>query len=172
MYLLVYVDDIINTGNTPCAIQSLLSKLASTFAMKDLGDHHFFLGIQVQRQLESLYLRQRQYILDVLQRAAMLDAKPVPTPMVVSSKLSQSEGDPLPDPSSTNRSIVSSLQYITITRPDMAFVVNKVSQFVATPTSTHWHAVKHIVRCLKGTFSHGLCLRPSSFQLQAYSDVD
>lgn len=65
-----------------------------------------------------------------------------------------------------------SLQYLLLTRPDIAFAVNKVCQFLATPTTIHWAAVKRILRYLKGTMSYGLRFTPSSFQLQAFTDAD
>jgi histone deacetylase 1/2 len=74
------------------------------------------------------------------------------------------------------RSIVGALQYATMTRPDIAFSVNKVCQFMANPLESHWKAVKRILRYLKGTISHGLLLSSSTtgppFSLRAYSDAD
>ena len=92
--------------------------------------------------------------------------------MVPNTTLSRFDGDPIDDPH-LYRSIVGALQYATLTGPDIAFAVNKVSQFMQSPTTPHWAAVKRIIRYLKGSLSHGITLKPiSSFDLHAYSDAD
>jgi histone deacetylase 1/2 len=83
--------------------------------------------------------------------------------------------DTMSDPT-LYRSIVGALQYETLTRPDIAFSVNKVCQFMSQPLESHWKAVKRILRYLKGTLNHGLLLSPAAsgppFSLRAYSDAD
>jgi histone deacetylase 1/2 len=105
----------------------------------------------------------------------MADAKGITTPMVSNIKLSKFGTDALSDPSEY-RSIVGALQYVTLTRPDIAYCVNKVCQFLATPLQNHWQAVKRILRYLLHTCHHGLLLQPSSavtkFSVSAYSDYD
>jgi len=102
----------------------------------------------------------------------MFDAKPIKTLMSTAHTLSLLSDDTLPDPS-PYRSLVGALQYLSLTRPDISFVVNKVSQFMHQPTSFHLQAVKCIIRYLKSTISYGLLLQRSSFTtLQAYSDAD
>lgn len=94
------------------------------------------------------------------------------TPMASSTLLSAYIGDARDDPS-LYRSTVRSLQYLSLTRLDLAFVVNRVCQFMHRPTTLHWQAVKRILRYLKNTVSHGLLLtRASSLSLEAFSDVD
>jgi histone deacetylase 1/2 len=92
----------------------------------------------------------------------------------VSEKLSLTDGEVLSNDDSSNyRSIVGALQYITLTRPDIAFSINKVCQFLHAPTTIHWTAVKCILRYLRGTISHGLRLRKSpSTIVSAFSDAD
>lgn len=102
----------------------------------------------------------------------MAEAKPICTPMQSGLQLSKSDGDPLSDPH-LYRSIVRALQYVTITKPEIAFVVNRISLFMHNPTETHWSVVKHILRYLKGTITRGLLLRTSShLSLQVFSDAD
>jgi hypothetical protein len=105
----------------------------------------------------------------------MENCKPIGSPMANSCRLSKHGTDVMSDPSQY-RSIVGALQYATLTRPDIAFSVNKVCQFMANPLESHWRAVKRILRYLKGTASHGLLLKPSPssppFSLRAYSDAD
>ena len=102
----------------------------------------------------------------------MHEAKPISSPMASSTSLSQFQGTPLSDPSSY-RSTVGSLQYLSLTRPDIAFAVNKVCQFMTKPTDLHWSAVKRILRYLKHTSHHSLLLhKDSNFTIQAFSDAD
>lgn len=102
----------------------------------------------------------------------MLNAKPVSTPMASSTALSATDGHDFSDPK-LYRSIVGSLQYLSFTRPDISFAVNKVCQFMHSPRDTHWSAVKRILRYLKNTLHHGLLIRKSSSpRLRAFSDAD
>ncbi|CAL8121905.1 unnamed protein product [Prunus armeniaca] len=168
IYVLVYVDDIIITGNNSAAIGKVISTLSSTFALKDLGILHYFLGIEVVPHSGGLILSQRKYIIDLLKRSHLADIKPIDTPMASSSKLSKSDGEPLSNPQQY-RSILGTLEYVTLTRPELSFFVNKVCQFMHNPTSEHWVSVKRILRYLKKTISHGLFL---SHAIQAFCDAD
>jgi len=79
-----------------------------------------------------IHLVQTKYIRDLLQKTGMLTSKPQPTPMISSSRLVQ-DGTITVDDSSLCRSVVDSLQYILITRPELAYSVNKVCQFMHQP---------------------------------------
>ncbi|XP_043687786.1 uncharacterized mitochondrial protein AtMg00810-like [Telopea speciosissima] len=172
MYLLVYVDDIVLTGNNSQFISRFLGQLAKTFAIKDLGNLHYFLGISVQNSSTGLMLSQRQYILDLLDRTHMIGCKPISTAMSPSQSLSRLGGTPMDDPT-LYRSVVGGLQYATLTRPDISFAINKVCQFMHRPCTEHWAAVKRILRYLKSTIDHGLYVhRQPTLQLSAYSDAD
>jgi hypothetical protein len=109
-----------------------------------------------------------------LERVNMLDCKPVTTPLLPSEKLSLHDGQRLgPQDSTRYRSIVGALQYLTLTRPDISFAVNKVCQFLHSPTTVHWGAVKRILRYLKGSLGLGLWIRRSpSTLVSAFSDAD
>uniref|UniRef100_A0A2N9HIG1 Reverse transcriptase Ty1/copia-type domain-containing protein n=1 Tax=Fagus sylvatica TaxID=28930 RepID=A0A2N9HIG1_FAGSY len=139
MFVLIYVDDIIITSPSPAAIDGLLSTLQSDFAVKNLGPLKFFLGIEVIPNAHGVILSQQRYIKDILTRTKMLEAKLITTPMASSTTLSVHDGEPFPD-HILFRSTVGALQYLSITRPDIAFVVNKLSQFMHKPTLTHWQA--------------------------------
>uniref|UniRef100_A0A2N9G7E6 Reverse transcriptase Ty1/copia-type domain-containing protein n=1 Tax=Fagus sylvatica TaxID=28930 RepID=A0A2N9G7E6_FAGSY len=139
MFVLIYVDDIIITSPSPVAIDGLLSTLQSDFAVKNLGPLKFFLGIEVIPNEHRVILSQQRYIKDILTRTKMLEAKPITTPMASSITLSIHDGEPFPD-LTLFRSTIGALQYLSITRPDIAFVVNKLSQFMHKPTLTHWQA--------------------------------
>jgi hypothetical protein len=169
---LVYVDDIILTGYSLAALDNLFSLLSAAFPIKDLGALSYFLGVEVSRTATGLHLSQQRYISNLLQRTNMTLAKPVTSPMSASTSLSKFDGLSLANPTMF-RSTVGALQYLAITRPDIAFSVNKCSQFLHSPRDVHWTAVKHIFRYLKNTISYGLYLRPySSLHLIAFSNAD
>jgi histone deacetylase 1/2 len=175
-YVLIYVDDILVTGSAPQLIQDVISKLNVSFALKQLGEVDYFLGIEVHHMPSgALLLNQAKYIRDLLCKAKMENFKPIGSPMMSSCKLSKLGSDVMTDPT-LYRSTVGALQYATLTRPDIAFSVNKVCQFMSRPLETHWKAVKRILRYLKGTLHHGLLIHPSvtgpPFSLRAYSDAD
>lgn len=102
----------------------------------------------------------------------MSDAKPVNTPMEASVRLTLDDGTVLDTPTEY-RTLVGSLQYLSLTRPDIAFTVNKLSQYMHRPTSSHWKALKRVLRYLKGTINYGINIyRTSPLTLHAYSDAD
>ncbi|KAJ3705686.1 hypothetical protein LUZ61_009391 [Rhynchospora tenuis] len=172
LYILVYVDDIIITGNNMAAITGLMSTLQSAFSIKDLGQLNYFLGIQVIHSPQSMHLNQTQYIHSILEKTNMAGAKPCKSPMEAGLQLSKYSGVTLSDPH-MYRMTVGALQYATFTRPDITFAVNKVSQFMSAPTDLHWQAVKRVLRYLKGTIHHGLHLQASpNLCINAYTDAD
>lgn len=172
VYILVYVDDIILTGSSGALLDGVIRVLSARFSLKDPTDLRYFLGIEATRTHHGLHLMQRKYIQDLLAKTKMLDAKTVSTPMATSPKLRLLSGTPLVDPREY-RMVVGSLQYLAFTRPDIAYSVNKLSQFMHRPTDDHWQAAKRVLRYLAGTESHGIFLSTKSpLTLHAYSDAD
>lgn len=171
---MVYVDDIIVLSSSSSAVDRLVSGLRQQFAIKDLGVLHYFLGVEVASLKQGLSLTQRKYALDLLARAGMLKCKSATTPMSSTDRLCATDGDSLSDDDATlYRSLVGGLQYLTLTRPDLSFAVNRVCQYLHAPRSSHWSAVKRILRFVHGTIAHGLLIQPStSSALSAYSDAD
>jgi histone deacetylase 1/2 len=174
IYMLIYVDDIIVTSSSDHAITCLLRDLNENFAIKDLGDLHYFLGIEVKRTPNGLILTQEKYASDLVAKVGMNGCKATPTPLSSTEQLSLYDGTPLgPEDSTQYRSIVGALQYLTLTRPDLAFSVNKVCQFLHAPTTDHWTAVKRILRYVFDTLKVGITFaRSSSTFLSAFSDAD
>jgi histone deacetylase 1/2 len=119
-------------------------------------------------------LSQGKYAQDLLVRAHMDKSKTVSTPMSVQDKLATDQGTPLSDDALFEyRSTIGGLQYLTLTRPDISFAVNKVCQYLAKPTTVHWEAVKRILRYIKGTVHTGLQIRKSpSTLLSVFTDAD
>jgi hypothetical protein len=152
----------------------LLKDLEKDFALKDLGDLHYFLGIEVKHLGDGLLMSQERYATDILRRAGMDRSKPVETPLSTSERLSATEGVNLGAEDSTKyRSLVGALQYLTLTRPDISFAVNKVCQFLHSPTTVHWSAVKRILRYVNGTLNMGLKIgKSTSMLVSAFSDAD
>jgi histone deacetylase 1/2 len=174
IFMLIYVDDIIVASSSPAATAALLKDLSHKFALKDLGDLHYFLGVEVTRVAEGLVLNQAKYAQDLLARVGMVNCQGMPTPLSSSEKISAHQGDLLgPDDSTKYRSIVGALQYLTLTRPDISYAVNKVCQYLHAPTTVYWTAAKRILRYVKHTITVGLTFQKSqSVLVSAFSDAD
>lgn len=172
MYLLVYVEDLILTGDNDVIINHFIAVIAQRFSIKDLGLLTYFLGVEVVPNKNGMSLSQRHYILDLLTQTKMHEAKSVLTPLPTSPSLMLNSGSSLSDPTEY-RQVVGSLQYLLITRPGIAFAVNKLSQYMHCPTTEHWSFVKRLLRYLVGTIDDGLQIyHDSSRSLHAFSDAD
>ena len=99
--ILVYFNYIIFTGDNSTEIDYLVHQLNREFALKDLGELHYFLTIQVIHTDSDLILSQEQYVTDILARANMSQARGVTTPMTTGPPLSVSRGDPIKDMTKT-----------------------------------------------------------------------
>ena len=174
MFILVYVDDIIVASSTRDATSVLLQDLNKELALKDHGDLNYFLGIEVNKVKNGILLTQEKYANDVLRRVGMMSCKLVSTLLSTSEKLSANESSPLGPSDATNyRSVVGALQYLTLTRPDISYLVNKVCQYLHAPTTLHWAAVKRILRYMKHTTKLGFKIcRSSSSLITAFSYAD
>lgn len=137
IYVLVYVDDIVITGNSSQRVQAFIKLLSNRFSFKDLSDLSYFLGVEATHSSSGLLLTQSKYISDLLARTKMTLAKHVATPMETHCRLQLTSGTPLSD-GLEYRMVVGSLEYLHFTRPDVAFEVNKLSQFMHRPTDDHW----------------------------------
>lgn len=131
LFILTYVDDIIATNSSTCEITSLISSLHNVFALKDLDFVHCFLGIETTWiSFDHLHLSQTKYIKEILQCANIHEGKAQPTPMITSLRLTQYGSTSFEDPTLC-WSIVGTLQYVTITRPELNFSLNKVCQYAS-----------------------------------------
>lgn len=117
-------------------------------------------------------MSQKKYVSDLLHKAKMFDAKAINTPMTAGLKLSGFGSADVFNPQ-LYRSVVGALQYVTITRPELSYSVNRVCQFMHKPLESHWRAVKRILRYLKGTLDFGLHLQKTpQLDLVAFCDAD
>lgn len=117
-------------------------------------------------------MRQRKYILDLLAETGLLDCKPADTPIAVNHKLQIVKGAPKADQGMYQR-LVGRLIYLAHTRPDVAYAVGVVSQFMHEPQEDHMEAALRIVRYLKGTVGYGVLLRKmEDLEIEGYTDAD
>ncbi|XP_019451840.1 PREDICTED: uncharacterized protein LOC109353939 [Lupinus angustifolius] len=135
------------TGDDVDGITKLKTQLAEQFEMKDLGTLTYFLGIEVASSPRGYLLSQSKYIADILDLVSLSDTKVVDSPLETNARYTSSDGVPLSEPT-LYRTLVGSLVYLTITRPDIAYAVHIVSQFVSSPTTVHWAVVLRILRYL------------------------
>jgi hypothetical protein len=168
----IYIDDLIITGDSDANIFDLKKLLKQKFKMKDLGELRYFLGIEVIQSPKGIWLLQRQYASNKLSEYGMTGCKPISIPLEQNVKLSADEGDPLED-TNVYRCIVGSLIYMTITRPDLSYEVGVVSQFMQTPRKPHLNAVRRILRYIKHTLQCGIFYEAKSqLQVHGYTDAD
>ncbi|KAK2993136.1 hypothetical protein RJ640_006823 [Escallonia rubra] len=169
--LIVYVDDIILTGDDTAEMKRLKQCLASEFEIKDLGSLKFFLGMEIARSKKGIAVSQRKYVLDLLKETGMSGCRPVVTPIDPNKKLGDNKGDLVN--TSRYQKLVGKLIYLSHTRPDIAFAVSLVSQFMHSPHEEHLEAVYRILRYLKSSLGKGLFFRKNEQRnLEAYTDAD
>ncbi|RVW59566.1 Retrovirus-related Pol polyprotein from transposon RE2 [Vitis vinifera] len=170
--LLVYVDDIVITGSNSALLGQLKIHLSESFHMKDLGSLTYFLGLEVHHSPSGISLNQHKYVSALVATAGLQGATSVDTPMELNVKLRKEESDLLAYPS-LYRKLVGSLVYLTITRPNISFAVQQVSQFLQTHRHLHLVVVHRIIRYVQGTSTRGLFFPvDNSTRLAAYSDAD
>ncbi|XP_078427688.1 DENN (AEX-3) domain-containing protein isoform X1 [Wolffia australiana] len=158
--LIVYVDDIIITGNDADEIQRLETYLTGSFDIKALGLLTYFLGIEVAYSKTGILLSQHKYILDLLWETGKLDCRPAATPVDINVKLKTEQHDKdAPVNKTSFQRLIGRLLYLNHTRPDIAFAVNSLSQFMSDPRESHQRAADRILAYLKGTIGQGLLFR-------------
>jgi histone deacetylase 1/2 len=171
-FLLLYVDDMVLSASSIALLHDVIAKLRSVFAIKDMGPLQYFLGIDVKRTSEGFYLSQGKYVEELLDRAGMTDCKAAATPADTKPKASADDGKPLPD-GAFYRSMAGTLQYLTLTRPDIAFAVQQVCLHMHAPRDVHLAMLKRVLRYIKGNPRIGILLRATpSCELTAYTDAD
>lgn len=182
--LLVYVDDILMASNSEHLLRVIKQLLTSEFEMTEMGEPSYLLGVQIKRDKIKgiLTLNQAKYVEDMLVKFKMQDAHPSSTPLTSGIKLERPDNDlTLSKAEKTElaaipyREAVGTLIYLTcLTRPDLAFPVHMVSQFMSSYRTDHWGQVKKIFRYVKGTKHYGLTYRRTQKpkQLEGYTDSD
>ena len=140
--------------------------------MTDLGYVHYYLGIEATQYPKSIFLSQKKYIGDLLNKFGMTECNPLTTPMEQNLKLTSIEGKEFED-ATKYRQLVGSLNNLTITRPDISFAVGILSRFMQKPCEGHWSTAKRVLRYLKETQEFGIkYTQVDDFNLIGYSDLD
>ena len=172
----VYVDDLIVLSKTIAEMQDVKKKLSERFKMKDMGKLHYCLGISISHDEENhcIFLQQKQYILKMLKRFGLAEAKTVSTPADLNVTLVKDDGVSKDVDSTLYQSMVGSLLYAAMaTRPDIAQSVGVISKFNSNPSEAHLTAVKRVLRYLKRTVDLALKYQKQEDEsLIGYSDAD
>jgi hypothetical protein len=168
---LIYVDDILITGNDPVRIATTKQFLHNHFHLKDLGILKYFFGIEVSASKKGIFISQRKYAQEIIADAGLLGAAPINTPMERGLKLSD-KGTLLKEPNCYRRPI-GILIYLTVSRPDITYAVHVLSRFMQQPRKLHMEAALRVVCYLKKAPGQGLFFFSNSdFRLRAYCDSD
>ena len=172
--ILIWIDDIIIGASDENALKVVKEMLSARFKMKDLGKLRHFLGIVFDQSEGCVKMSQKRYVENILERFNTQDCKPRVTPS--EQKLNYINDAQVMSDVKKYREAVGSLIYLTTcTRPDLSFVVSKLSQYFTEPTEEQWTTVKHVMRYLKGTSEKEMCFTKSpneKLQLHPYSDAD
>ena len=175
IFVVIWVDDIVLAANTPSELKKIKDALKNRFKMKDLGEISWFLGIEFRVTEEGIYMNQSRYIKNILKKYGMEDCNSRATPCESRLDKYDQETNNTPEEVRTYRGIVGSLIYaMTCSRPDLSFVVTKLSQRLERPTEGDWITVKHVLKYLKGSADQNLVYRKSEkhLKLSGYSDSD
>src|SRR6266481_2244671 len=176
LIIMIYIDDLGLFATSKNEMAELKKELKDNFTMTDLGGMKKILGIQVirDRKASTLKIMQGTYIDKILVCFNMAEANPVSTPLPKNIKLDDIQAQ-TKDPSMPYAKAIGSLMYTAIqTRPDIAFVVQHLSQYTPHPAQAHWAAVKRVLQYLKGTHDEGIVYKhaESTPQLEIYSDAN
>ncbi|KAG6492870.1 hypothetical protein ZIOFF_047838 [Zingiber officinale] len=170
--VLLYVDDIILTGSNYAEVTRLQEELSLRFDMKKLGELSNFLGLQIENLDKGIYVSQFNYAKRLIEKFGLIDGKKRSTPLDVNTRLRRDEGTCLSDPHPF-RTLVGSLIYLTITRPDIAFSVGMVSRYMQEPRKPHFEEAKKILKYVNSTLNLGLFYEKGvEFSLQGFADAD
>ncbi|XP_039163013.1 uncharacterized mitochondrial protein AtMg00810-like [Eucalyptus grandis] len=172
-------DDILIMGNDEAAIENLKKYLHTTFHIKDLGAPKYFLGIEIARSHQGISLSQRKFVLEIILEAGLSGCKPAVIPIKQNTRLiaadhdkETSRDDPiLKDPTSYQK-LIGKLIYLTMTRPDISYAVQNLSQFMHKPKESHMNAALKVVKYLKKCPGLGILLsRKCNMEMTAYCDA-
>jgi hypothetical protein len=168
----IYVNDIIFSGSSHTLVSRFQEMVESEFQMSMMGELTFFLGIQVKQTKQGIFMHQAKYTKDLMKKFNMFELKPVFTPMSSATSLGPDEDGEAVD-QREYRSMIGSLLYLIVTRPDIQFVVGLCACFQAFPRSSHQMTVQRVFRYLKHNPEFGIWYSASSsLDLVGFFDAD
>ena len=175
LIIALYVDDLLIAGNSKSEIDAIKKELSDRFEMKDLGEAKVMLGIEIKRDRRNrqLFVSQSEYTQQVLERFGMSNSKHISTPMDRSYEELVNQDSPAAE-NIPYRQVIGSLMYLMIgSRPDLAFVIGKLSQHSESPNEFHWIALKRALRYVNSTRNYGILYDGSkSSDTVGFSDAD
>ncbi|CAB4006890.1 Hypothetical predicted protein [Paramuricea clavata] len=170
--VIVWVDDLIIASDSMQLMEEFKESMKIQFKMKDLGRITFFLGMDFKQSKGEIKMNQKRFILKILERFGMIDCKPRLTPS--EQRLEFNCGE-LSNARQYREMIGSLIYAMTCTRPDLSWIVSRLSQTLSNPRTGDLIAAKHVLRYLKRTVDYELCFKKSDADLQltaCYSDSD
>ncbi|XP_023883883.1 uncharacterized mitochondrial protein AtMg00810-like [Quercus suber] len=174
-YLLVaqvYVDDIVFGATTDARAIEFFKEMKKEFEMSMVGELAFFLGLQVKQKKEGIFISQEKYARNIVKKFGLDSKKHASTPMSSSTKLNLDSSGVEVSPT-LYRSIIGSLLYLTVSRPDIAFSVGVCARYQVASKESHLTIVKHIIRYVNGTPNYGSWYsKYSNACLASYLDAD
>ena len=172
LILCLYVDDLLFTGNSEKMFAKFKQSMFKEFEMTDNGLVSYFLGIEVKQENDGIFISQKKYMREILEKFKMDSYNAVNTLIVTELKLSK-EGEGKLINSIMYKSLVESLRYLTITRPDILYGVGLVNHYMETLRESHWLTTKRILKYIKGTLNFGhFYIYGENAELVGYSDSD
>ena len=173
-YIVVWVDDIVLATNSEHLLNTTKNLLKQRFKMTDLGQLSWFLGIEFNVTSGGISMCQSRYIDGILKRFGMSNCNPRSTPCELKLEKFDSSVNNTAEEVRTYRQIVGSLIYaMTCTRPDLAFVVTRLSQSLEKPSEADWITVKHVMKYLKGSINQKLMYnKADGIEISGFSDSD
>ncbi|GKB68942.1 zinc finger, CCHC-type containing protein [Tanacetum coccineum] len=166
----LYVDDMLIFGTNQVQIDLIKEFLSSRFSMKDMGEANVILGIRIKHESNDITISQSHYIEKVLKKFNYFDCTLVNTPIDTSEKLMPNNGQAVSQLEYSR--VIGFLMYaMTCTRPDIAFVVGKVSRYTSNHNTQHWQAIPKVLKCLKKTMDYSLTYISYPSVLEGYTDA-
>jgi hypothetical protein len=147
-------------------------EMQDVFETSDLGIMNYFLGMEIHQCSSGIFVSQRKYVVDILKKFKLESCKEVATPLAQNEKISKNDGEKLEEPSAF-RSLVGSLLYLTISRPDLMFPASLLSKFMSSPNNIHMGVAKRVLKYIKGTANLGIWYsKTGGVKLIGYVDSD
>lgn len=170
--LIVHVDDVLIMGNSKVEINKVKNFLNQKFTVKDLGNERYFLGLELARFEDGIFVDQWKYVMELLQDTGMIGCRPASTPLPKNLKLIGEDGELLEDPLPF-RCLIGRLLNLRFTRPDLPHVTQQLSQFIPRPRTSHWNTIMHVLTYIKVNSSLGVFFpATNSLKLEGFCDAN